>query len=172
MVGRVLAALLLLQVPFYAQEEDRKPSPFPEKNAKPKSAKSGAAKDSHSAPGRASGRQPTRAGTADRTAAPAVDEGQACYFSPAAGLPGDRTADSDAEEFLAAHGTYPPGSRLKVTNLANGRTVEVRVVDRLPDSRRIVSVSTAAAKRLGFYEAGVARVRVELVSQTAAADER
>ncbi len=161
MIGRVLAALLLLQVPFHAQEEDRKPSPFPEKNAKSKPARSGVARNSRSpGAGRTAGRQPTRAGTADRTAPPALAEGQACFFT------------SNSDEFVAAHATYALGSRLKVTNLANGNSVEVRVVDRLPDSRRIVSVNIAAARKLGFYEAGVANVRVELLGQTAGVGER
>jgi rare lipoprotein A len=64
--------------------------------------------------------------------------------------------------FHAAHRTLPFGTRLKVTNLANGRTVTVRVNDRGPFVRgRVVDVSRAAAEALGFVNAGTARVRIE-----------
>jgi rare lipoprotein A len=62
----------------------------------------------------------------------------------------------------AAHRTAPFGSRLKVINLVNNRSVIVTVVDRGPFIRgRIIDVSRQAADVLGFRRAGVARVRVE-----------
>ena len=70
---------------------------------------------------------------------------------------------------MAAHATYPFGSRVKVTNLANGKTVEVQIVDRLPVSSRIINVSEAAARQLGFIAAGTAEVRLDVVPQRAAA---
>ena len=65
---------------------------------------------------------------------------------------------------MAAHASYPLGSRVKVTNLANGKTVEVRIVDRFPGgASRIINLSAAAARALDFIRAGTAVVRLELV---------
>jgi rare lipoprotein A len=62
----------------------------------------------------------------------------------------------------AAHRTAPFGSRMKVTNVANGRSVVVRVNDRGPFVRgRVIDVSRAAANQLGFVGRGVTRVRVD-----------
>jgi rare lipoprotein A len=61
----------------------------------------------------------------------------------------------------AAHRSAPFGSRIKVTNLANGRSVVVRVNDRGPWVRgRIVDVSGVAARQLGMTGRGLTRVRV------------
>ncbi len=57
------------------------------------------------------------------------------------------------------------GSRVKVLNLDNGRSVIVRIVDRGPFIRgRIIDVSTAAAVTLGFRDAGLAHVRIDRIS--------
>lgn len=70
---------------------------------------------------------------------------------------------------LAAHRDYPFGTVLRVTNVANGRTVEVRVVDRLPPARTdrarrtVVDVSKGAAELLDFVRAGRVPVRVEVL---------
>lgn len=62
----------------------------------------------------------------------------------------------------AAHKTLPLPSYVKVTNLDNGRTVTLRVNDRGPFySDRIIDLSFAAAKKLGYAESGTARVKVE-----------
>lgn len=62
----------------------------------------------------------------------------------------------------AAHKTLPLPTYVKVTNLDNGRTVTLRVNDRGPFySDRIIDLSFAAAKKLGFAESGTARVKVE-----------
>jgi rare lipoprotein A len=64
----------------------------------------------------------------------------------------------------AAHRELPFGTRLRVTNLDNGRTVAVRVNDRGPYVRgRILDLSAEAARRLGMLDRGVARVRVEVL---------
>ncbi|HXV83116.1 MAG TPA: septal ring lytic transglycosylase RlpA family protein [Candidatus Binatia bacterium] len=66
------------------------------------------------------------------------------------------------EKFTAAHRTLPWGSRVKVTNLTNGKSVEVRINDRGPFVKgRIIDVSRAAAKVLGMVESGISTVRVE-----------
>lgn len=69
------------------------------------------------------------------------------------------TADPGA--LTAAHPSLPFGTRVMVENLGNGRSVEVRINDRGPHGgRRIIDLSRAAAKRLGFIAAGTARVHV------------
>ncbi|TBW37641.1 septal ring lytic transglycosylase RlpA family protein [Siculibacillus lacustris] len=68
----------------------------------------------------------------------------------------------DMHALTAAHRSAAFGSRLKVTNLANGRSVVVRVNDRGPFVRsRIIDVSRSAAEALGFIRSGVTRVRLE-----------
>lgn len=68
----------------------------------------------------------------------------------------------DPHALTAAHRSLPFGTRLRVTNLDNGRTVVVRVNDRGPHRRdRILDVSYRAAQRLGFAEAGLAHVRID-----------
>ena len=63
---------------------------------------------------------------------------------------------------IAAHKTLPFGSRVRVTNLDNGRAAIVTIVDRGPFARgRIIDVSTYAAGVLGFRMAGVAHVRLQ-----------
>jgi rare lipoprotein A len=65
----------------------------------------------------------------------------------------------------AAHRDLPMGARVKVTNLANKRSVTLRVNDRGPDIKtRVIDVSMAAAKSLGFLRSGVVPVQVEVVS--------
>jgi len=68
----------------------------------------------------------------------------------------------DPGALTAAHRSLPFGTRLRVTNLDNGRSVVVRVNDRGPArSDRILDVSYRAAERLGFESAGLAHVRIE-----------
>ena len=64
---------------------------------------------------------------------------------------------------IAAHKTLPFGSHVKVTNLDNGRSAVVMIVDRGPfaSHNRIIDVSTYAAGVLGFRQAGVCHVKVE-----------
>ena len=87
---------------------------------------------------------------------------------------GHMTANGEAfspNALSAAHKYLPLPTNVKVTNLNNGRSVIVRVNDRGPfpsdhnssSGRRIIDVSHAAAKQLGFHAKGTARVRVETV---------
>ncbi len=80
---------------------------------------------------------------------------------------GTRTASGekfDAHELTAAHPTLPFGTRLRVTNAANGRSVTVRVNDRGPYvPGRIVDVSYSAADALGMVGGGVAKVKLDVV---------
>jgi rare lipoprotein A len=65
-------------------------------------------------------------------------------------------------ELTAAHPTLPLYSRVRVTNMANGRSVTVRITDRGPSHQgRIIDVSQSAAEELGMRNRGVARVHVE-----------
>lgn len=61
----------------------------------------------------------------------------------------------------AAHRTLPFGTRVRVENLRNGRSVVVRINDRGPFVRgRVIDLSRAAASQLGFLKAGTTRVRI------------
>jgi rare lipoprotein A len=79
-------------------------------------------------------------------------------------LHGRKTASGerfDKNGLTAAHRTYPFGTMVTVTNLANNRSIVVRVNDRGPFVRkRIIDVSYAAARSIGMVGRGVARVRV------------
>jgi len=70
----------------------------------------------------------------------------------------------DARELTAAHPTLPFGTRLRVTNIATGRSVMVRVNDRGPFVRgRVLDVSYSAAKTLGMVGRGIAKVKMDVV---------
>ncbi len=70
-----------------------------------------------------------------------------------------------AQGLTAAHRSLPMGSRVRVLNLDNGRSVILRIADRGPFIRgRIIDVSTAAAVTLGFRDAGLAHVSIERMS--------
>lgn len=65
----------------------------------------------------------------------------------------------------AAHKTLPLPCQVRVTNLANGRSVKVRVNDRGPFiPGRIIDVTSATAKKLGFHDQGLTEVSVEVLS--------
>ena len=71
----------------------------------------------------------------------------------------------DMNKLTAAHRELPFGTRVRVTNLDNGRQVEVRITDRGPFIRgRIIDLSREAARRIGMIQAGTARVRIEVTS--------
>jgi rare lipoprotein A len=72
----------------------------------------------------------------------------------------------DMNSISAAHPTLPLPSYVRVTNLANSRSIVVRVNDRGPYARdRLIDVSVKTAELLGFYGHGVARVKVEYVGR-------
>ncbi len=78
---------------------------------------------------------------------------------------GRRTASGeryDARSLTCASRTFPIGTKVRITDLDTGRSVEATVNDRGPWVKgRVVDLSTAAARALGIVERGVARVRVE-----------
>jgi rare lipoprotein A len=82
---------------------------------------------------------------------------------------GKRTANGetfDLRAMTAAHPTLPLPSRVRVTNIENGKSIELRVNDRGPfKDGRLIDVSERAAETLGFKEKGIARVRVEILGR-------
>lgn len=64
------------------------------------------------------------------------------------------------DSLTCAHKRYPLGSKVKVTNIKNGKSVVVKVTDRC-SGRRIIDLSYAAAKEIGIIASGVAMVMVE-----------
>ena len=69
-------------------------------------------------------------------------------------------------ELTAAHHTLPMPSIVKVTNLDNGRTLQLRINDRGPFARgRIIDVSRRASQLLGFETGGTAPVRVKIMKE-------
>ena len=95
----------------------------------------------------------------------AQSDGKASYYSN--GLHGRKMSNGeryDCNAFTCAHRTLPFGTRLKITNPRNGKSVIVRLTDRGPFVRgRVVDLSYAAARELGTLASGVAYVKVELV---------
>ena len=77
----------------------------------------------------------------------------------------------DPDKLSAAHKYLPLPINVRVTNLETKRSIVVRVNDRGPFAHdRIIDLSAGAAKKLGFYEKGTAKVSIEVVSLTADAD--
>ena len=86
------------------------------------------------------------------------------YGKSFAGRPTASGERFDPRALTAAHRDLPFGTRLRVTNLENGRSVTVRVNDRGPYAAgRIVDLSWQAARELGMVDSGVARVRLEIL---------
>lgn len=70
----------------------------------------------------------------------------------------------DENELTAAHRTLPFGTRLRVTNLENGKSVTLAITDRGPFVEgRVIDVSWRAANVLDFVTEGLARVRLEIL---------
>ena len=95
--------------------------------------------------------------------------GFATYYGR--GFAGKPTASGrifNPREMVAAHRTLPLGTRVRVTNLENGRSVILSVIDRGPYSgrRNIIDVSEGAARRLDFIREGRVRVRVEVLAKS------
>lgn len=87
------------------------------------------------------------------------------YGSEFQGLPTASGHPFDVEALTCAHRKLPLGTRIKVTNLLNARSLVLKVTDRGPwVANRLLDVSMAAARRLGFMGAGLAPVRVQIVS--------
>jgi rare lipoprotein A (peptidoglycan hydrolase) len=89
--------------------------------------------------------------------------GEASWYGP--GFHGKETANGetfDQKDLTAAHPTLPMGTTAKVTNLENGKKVDVRINDRGPfTENRVIDVSKAAATKLDMQEDGTTQVKIE-----------
>ncbi len=86
------------------------------------------------------------------------------YHSKFAGLKTSNGERLNLNALTAAHRTLPFNTLVKVTNLKNGRSVIVRINDRGPFVRgRIIDLSQKAAKKLGIYHKGVAKIKLEVI---------
>lgn len=90
--------------------------------------------------------------------------GLASYYAQR--FDGRRTASGeryDEDKLTGAHRTLPFGTTVRVTNLDNGKTVDIRINDRGPFVEgRIIDVSLKAARELGFVRRGIVRVKLEI----------
>jgi rare lipoprotein A len=96
-------------------------------------------------------------------------EGYAVWYS----VPVDSLANRRAEkgEFTAAHNRLPLGSMVRVTHLANGKSVIVRITDRGITKRgALIDLCKPAAENLGIISEGMARVRIEELPDDAGTD--
>ncbi len=95
-----------------------------------------------------------------------IDGGIASYYGNE--LAGNRTASGetfDPGQLTAAHRTLPFGTMVRVTNVATGDSVVVRINDRGPFAHgRVIDVSHAAAREIGMHRSGTARVKLALLA--------
>src|SRR6202162_1551897 len=106
--------------------------------------------------------QPPRVGTAE------IREGEtglaSWYGHPYHGRPAANGEIYDMEKLTAAHRTFAFNTWVRVVNLVNGKTVEVRIIDRGPFvNGRIIDLSHAAAQVIELIGPGVAQVRIEVI---------
>ena len=98
----------------------------------------------------------------------AVQKGEASWYSVRSNG-GTQTASGEKlkeEASTAAHRTLKMGTRVRVTNLRNGKSEVVKITDRGPFTKgRIIDVTTGVAKRIGFFARGVAPVKVEVLEK-------
>lgn len=87
------------------------------------------------------------------------------YGHPYHGRPAADGEIYDMEKLTAAHRTLPFGTMVRVVNLTNGKTVDVRIIDRGPFvENRIIDLSHAAAQAIELIGPGVAPVRLDILS--------
>lgn len=102
---------------------------------------------------------------AERPAVGTVVEGIASWYGP--GYHGKKTASGerfDQDALTAAHAYWAFGTRVRVTFLANARSVVVRVNDRFPSHKgRAIDLSRGAARAIGLIGPGTGKVRLEIV---------
>jgi rare lipoprotein A len=94
-----------------------------------------------------------------------IETGTASYYSDE--FNGRKTANGeiyDMNELTAAHPSYPFNTLVRVTNLLNGKSVEVRINDRMPQFKnRIIDLSLAAAKKIDMIKTGIQEVKIEVL---------
>ena len=103
-------------------------------------------------------------GTAVMAAAQSAEEGVASFYSD--NFQGKKTASGEAYDkngLTAAHKKLAYGAKVKVTNVANGKSVVVTVNDRMAASNpAVIDVTRRAAEELGFISAGKTKVKLEV----------
>jgi rare lipoprotein A len=91
--------------------------------------------------------------------------GEASYY--ASEFNGNKTANGEIynmNKLTAAHPSYPFNTIVRVTNLSNNKSVEVRINDRMPNFKgRIIDLSLAAAKQIDMIKPGVQEVQIEVL---------
>lgn len=91
------------------------------------------------------------------------ETGMASYYHSK--FAGRKTSNGERyrkSKLTAAHKTLPFGTKVKVTNLSNGKSVNVRINDRGPFAKgRIIDLSKKAARRVGLLDDGVTKVKIE-----------
>ncbi len=94
-----------------------------------------------------------------------VEYGIASYYADK--FNGRRTANGEIfsqDKLTAAHNSLPLGTYIKVTNLRNNKSVKVKINDRLHrKNKRLVDLSKAAARKIGFLKMGITRVKVKVL---------
>ena len=115
-------------------------------------------------------RTPVRTPSGRSTGTHEIREGLASYYGKE--FHGKITASGirfNMNAMVAAHPSYPFGTLLRVTNLANGRSARVRILDRGPTRQRqadgiVIDLSRRAAEVVGFIQQGHARDRLEVLA--------
>jgi len=94
-----------------------------------------------------------------------IETGTASFYADE--FDGKKTANGevyDINDLTAAHPSYAFNTIVKVTNLSNGKSVEVRINDRMPQFKgRIIDLSFAAAKEIEMINAGIQEVKLEVI---------
>ena len=100
-----------------------------------------------------------------KTLVVSTSTGEASWYGPS--FFGNRTANGEVFRpgtMTAAHRTLPFGTKVKVTNLRNGKETIVRINDRGPFSgHRVIDIAHGAAQHLGLVSSGIAQVRLEVL---------
>ena len=111
---------------------------------------------------------PKKPEAAEKKGSDSVQVGLASWYTT--NSRGKKTATGevyDPHRRTAAHLSFPLGSRVRVTRLDNGKSIEVQINDRGPFvAGRVIDLSRAAADALGISEKGIVTVRVELLDST------
>ena len=94
-------------------------------------------------------------------------QGIASWYGP--GFHGRKTANGERfnqNALTAAHRHLPIGTKVLVTNVSNGKSVEVRINDRGPYIKgRVIDLSKAAAERVGMIQPGTASIQIRIISK-------
>lgn len=95
-----------------------------------------------------------------------IQKGIASYYGNS--LHGHRTYSGEKyhkDSLTAAHRTLPMGTMVKVTNLKNDSVVIVKINDKMGNTKRVIDLSMAAAKKLNFVRAGLTTVTLEKIEK-------